>query len=147
MRLEKLLGSIMIAVGVTCLLLGVYSSARMMSVFLPNIEGATKEDLTYFFYASTPQVLLWSIAFATFFASGIFLVKTGPECTSPEDGPASQPSYEELLKEDHMGFSMQPRNEAEERIRFIKSEVLRAIKRLEDLDRQEEATGDPKHSG
>lgn len=142
MRLEKLLGSLMIAVGVTCLLLGISSAVRMMSVYLPSLEEATREKLIYFFYASTPQVLLWSITFATFFASGIFLMKTGPECTSLEDRPASPPSSEEPLKESQMSFDEQPRNEAEERIRVIKSEVLKAIERLEDLDRGETATGD-----
>ncbi|MEM4250458.1 MAG: hypothetical protein QW828_01280 [Candidatus Bathyarchaeia archaeon] len=144
MRLEKLLGSIMIAVGVTCLLVGVSSEARMMSAYLPNLEEATREELIYFFYASTPQVLLWSIAFATFFVSGIFLVKTGPECASLEDGPISPSFSEEPLKESQMSFDEQPRNEAEERIRLIKSEVLKAIERLEDLDRQEASTGDKK---
>jgi len=138
LRLEKLLGTILIAAGIASLLFGIFSAASMMSILIPNLEEVTSKQLISFFYASTPQAILWSIAFATFFASGIFLVKTeSPECNGQEDGLSAPSSLREPLETEvgHRDFDERPRNKAEERIQAIKAEVLKAIERLEELDR------------
>lgn len=126
------------AAGIISLAYGTFSIARIMGVFIPRIEGATVNQLASFFYASMPQAVLWSTAFATFFASGILLEKVS----------ASEPSRQsdelaEILKS-KQGSSgtrstseMKRRREADERVEAIKAEVLKAIQRLERLDNGE----------
>jgi len=133
-----LLGTVLMAAGVACLFFGVFSAARMANILIPNLEEATSKELISFFYASTPQAVLWSIAFATFFASGIFLVKTGSsECNSQQDGLSVLSSLRQPLETEvgHRDFDERPRNKAEERIQTIKAEVLKAIERLQELGR------------
>ncbi len=136
MRLEKILGIVLSAAGLTCLALGIFSVSRLMNIFIPNMEEATSNELASFFYISTPQTILWSIAFVTFFASGMFLTtrtaglteevdelsKVLRESGDPEILAASQDSEEQV------------KSEADNRVLTIKAEVLKAIERLEKLD-------------
>ena len=139
MRLEKLLGIILIAAGLASLLFGIFSAASIMRVLIPNLEEATSRELISFFYASTPQTVLWSITFATFFASGMFLVKaSSSECNGQEDNLSGQSFSRQPLETEaaYRDFDARPRNKAEERIQAIKADVLKAIERLEELDRK-----------
>jgi hypothetical protein len=127
------------AAGIISLTCGTLSTARIMNVFIPKIEEATANQLASFFYASMPQAILWSTAFATFFASGILLEKAS----------ASEPSTQsneltEILKSQQGSSGIRPtsdvkrRREADERVEAIKAEVLKAIQRLERLGNMED---------
>ena len=135
MKLEKILGIVLSVAGLVCLALGILSVSRLMNVFIPNMEEATSNELASFFYISTPQTILWSIAFVTFFASGMFLT-TRPAGSSEEVDELSKVLKERGTPEiDAWGQDLeQVKREAENRVLAIKAEVLKAIERLEKLD-------------
>jgi len=136
---ERLLGRILMAAGIISLTYGTFSTARIMNVFIPKIEEATTNQLASFFCASMPQAILWSTAFATFFASGILLEKV----SASEPGRQSN-ELTEILKFQQGSSGTGPtseikrRREADERVEAIKAEVLKAIQRLERLDNLED---------
>jgi hypothetical protein len=136
LRLEKILGIVLSTAGLTCLALGVFSVSRLLNVFIPNMEEATTNELASFFYVSTPQTILWSIAFVTFFASGMFLVTRTSGLTEEVDElsevlRASGDPETDVEGQDSGG---QVKSEADNRVLTIKAEVLKAIERLEKLD-------------
>jgi len=135
LKLEKILGIVLSVAGLVCLALGILSVSRLMNVFIPNMEEATSNELASFFYISTPQTILWSIAFVTFFASGMFLT-TRPAGSSEEVDELSKVLKERGTPEiDAWGQDLeQVKREAENRVLAIKAEVLKAIERLEKLD-------------
>jgi len=132
----KHLGSILVAAGVTSLAFGVFSTARLMIVFVPRMEEATNSQLASFFYASTPQTILWSIAFATFFISGVYLKTRSSESTVEGIDLTKMLKSRESLGTEHRVEvdDERRRGDAEERIRAVKTEVLKAIERLDKLD-------------
>jgi hypothetical protein len=136
LRLEKILGIVLSAAGLTCLALGIFSVCRLLNVFIPNMEEATTNELASFFYVSTPQTILWSIAFVTFFASGMFLATRTSGLTEEVDElskvlRASGDPETDVEGQDSGG---QVKSEADNRVLTIKAEVLKAIERLEKLD-------------
>ena len=141
-RVEKLLGMLLMTAGVFSLAFGIFSIARLMNIFIPRMEEATISQLASFFYASTPQAILWSIAFATFFASGILMGKASLSESSEQAFSKMLKSRVRLTEGMSVDGEEPPRNEVDERIQAIKNEVLRAIQRLEKLDRLEERTKD-----
>lgn len=136
MRLEKILGIVLSAAGLVCLALGIFSVSRLMNIFIPNMEEATSNELASFFYISTPQTILWSIAFVTFFASGMFLTTRTAGLTEEVDvlskvfGESGDPE----IDAEGQDSDEQVKSEADNRVLTIKAEVLKAIERLEKLD-------------
>ena len=138
-----MLGFVLMAVGVISLAYGILSTARMMSVFIPRIEEATSSQLASFFFASTPQAILWSTAFATFFASGIILQRMDSSGSDRQlDGLSGILKREEEPSGTGPVGNRKRTREADERVQAIKVEVLRAIQRLEMLDNPEDETRD-----
>lgn len=133
MRLERLLGLVLMGAGVMSLILGISLTARLMNILAPRIETATGDQLAAFFYTATPQTLFWSIAFATFFSSGIFLAYPRSSASNAV-GDVSKILRSGATTRTDAGAIERPRSNAEERIQAVTAEVLRAIKRLEKLD-------------
>ena len=129
---------VLIAIGGISLIFGILSIYRIMNVLITNIETVTSSELQAFFYVATPQVILWSIAFTTFFVSGILLARSGSSDLSEltylskslrlDNGPRNQiQKFDRVEKQ---------RNLVDERVLQLKEEVLKAIERLEDLEQQ-----------
>jgi hypothetical protein len=101
------------------------------------MEIASSSELQSFFYVATPQAILWSIAFTTFFTSGIILGRSGTS-------DLSEVTYlSKTLKVDNDSNELETltrrvkqRNLVDERLLVIKEEVLKAIERLERLEQQ-----------
>ncbi len=122
--------------GVMSLILGIFLTARLMSILAPRIEAATGDQLAAFFYTATPQTLFWSIAFATFFSSGVFLVYPRSSASNAVGArDVSKILRSRATTRTDAGAIDRSRSNAEERIQAVTAEVLRAIERLERLDR------------
>lgn len=128
---------ILIVVGGISLIFGILSIYRIMNALITNLENATSKELQAFFYVATPQVILWSIAFTTFFVSGILLGRSG-------SSDLSELSYlSKSLKLDNNQSQIETfdrrekqMNLVDDKILQIKEEVLKAIERLETLEQQ-----------
>ncbi|MGB6681264.1 MAG: hypothetical protein WBF08_08095 [Candidatus Bathyarchaeia archaeon] len=138
MKLYRFLALILIIVGGMSLIFGMLSIYRTMNALIANIEIASSSELQYFFYVATPQAILWSIAFTTFFASGILLGRSG-------SSDLSELTYlSKTLKLDNgskneietLTRGEKQRNLVDERLLQIKNEVLKTIERLESLEQQ-----------
>ena len=138
LKLYRFLALILIMVGGMNLIFGILSIYRTMNALIVNMEIASSSELQSFFYVATPQAILWSIAFTTFFASGILLGRSG-------SSDLSELTYlSKTLKIDNGSKNeLEPltrgekqRNLADERLLQIKEEVLKAIERLESLEQQ-----------
>ena len=89
------------------------------------MEIADINELQSFFYVATPQAILWSIAFTTFFTSGILLGRSGTS-------DISEVTYlSKTLKVDNDSNELETltrrekqRNLVDERLLVIKEEVL-----------------------
>ena len=119
------------------LIFGILSIYQTMNALIVNMEIASSNELQYFFYVATPQAILWSIAFTTFFTSGILLGRSGTS-------DLSEVTYlSKTLKVDNDSNELETltrrvkqRNLVDERLLVIKEEVLKAIERLERLEQQ-----------
>lgn len=120
------------------LIFGIMSIYGTMNALIVNMEIASSSELQSFFYAATPQAILWSIAFTTFFTSGILLGRSG-------SSDLSELTYlSKTLKIDNgskngletLTRGEKQRNLVDERLLQIKEEVLKAIERLESLEQQ-----------
>ena len=138
LKLYRFLALILIMVGGMSLIFGILSIYRTMNALIVNMEIASSSELQSFFYVATPQAILWSIAFTTFFASGILLGRSG-------SSDLSELTYlSKTLKIDNGSKNeLEPltrgekqRNLVDERLLQIKEEVLKAIERLESLEQQ-----------
>ncbi|MCW4042553.1 MAG: hypothetical protein NWE90_02365 [Candidatus Bathyarchaeota archaeon] len=138
MKLYRFLALILIIVGGMSLIFGILSIYRTMNALIANMEIASSSELQSFFYVATPQAILWSIAFTTFFASGILLGRSG-------SSDLSELTYlSKTLKLDNgskneietLTRGEKQRNLVDERLLQIKNEVLKAIERLERLEQQ-----------
>lgn len=138
LKLYRFLALILIIVGGMSLIFGILSIYRTMNTLIANMEIATSSELQSFFYVATPQAILWSIAFTTFFASGILLGRSG-------SSDLSELTYlSKTLKLDNGSKNEletstrgeKQRNLVDERLLRIKEEVLKAIERLESLEQQ-----------
>lgn len=138
LKLYRFLALILIIVGGMSLIFGMLSIYRTMNALIANMEIASSSELQSFFYVATPQAILWSIAFTTFFASGILLGRSG-------SSDLSELTYlSKTLKLDNgskneietLTRGETQRNLVDERLLQIKDEVLKAIERLESLEQQ-----------
>lgn len=138
LKLYRFLALILIIVGGMSLIFGMLSIYRTMNALIANMEIASSSELQSFFYVATPQAILWSIAFTTFFASGILLGRSG-------SSDLSELTYlSKTLKLDNgskneietLTRGEKQRNLVDERLLQIKDEVLKAIERLESLEQQ-----------
>lgn len=138
LKLYRFLALILIIVGGMSLIFGMLSIYRTMNALITNMEIASSSELQSFFYVATPQAILWSIAFTTFFASGILLGRSG-------SSDLSELTYlSKTLKLDNgskneietLTRGEKQRNLVDERLLQIKDEVLKAIERLESLEQQ-----------
>lgn len=138
LKLYRFLALILIIVGGMSLIFGMLSIYRTMNALIANIEISSSSELQYFFYVATPQAILWSIAFTTFFASGILLGRSG-------SSDLSELTYlSKTLKLDNgskneietLTRGEKQRNLVDERLLQIKNEVLKTIERLESLEQQ-----------
>lgn len=138
LKLYRFLALILIIVGGMSLIFGILSIYRTMNALIANMEIASSSELQSFFYVATPQAILWSIAFTTFFASGILLGRSG-------SSDLSELTYlSKTLKLDNgskneietLTRGEKQRNLVDERLLQIKDEVLKAIERLESLEQQ-----------
>lgn len=138
MRLHGFLAMILIIVGGISLIFGIMSIYRIMNALITNLENATSSELQAFFYVATPQVILWSIAFTTFFVSGILLGKSGSsdltELTYLSKSLKLDDSQRNQIETFDRGEKQ--RNLVDEKVLQIKEEVLKAIERLENLEQQ-----------
>jgi hypothetical protein len=125
-------------VGGMSLIFGIISIYGTMNALIVNMEIASSSKLQSFFYAATPHAILWSIAFTTFFTSGILLGRSG-------SSDLSELTYlSKTLKIDNgskneletLTRGEKQRNLVDERLLQIKEEVLKAIERLESLEQQ-----------
>lgn len=138
LKLYRFLALILIMVGGMSLIFGILSIYNTMNALIINMEIASSSELQSFFYVATPQAILWSIAFTTFFASGILLGRSG-------SSDLSELTYlSKTLKIDNgskneletLTRGEKQRNLVDERLLQIKEEVLKAIERLESLEQQ-----------
>jgi hypothetical protein len=138
LKLYRFLALILIMVGGMSLIFGILSIYRIMNALIVNMEIASSSELESFFYVATPQAILWSIAFTTFFASGILLGRS-------ESSDLSELTYlSKTLKIDNgskneletLTRREKQRNLVDERLLQIKEEVLKTIERLESLEQQ-----------
>ena len=138
LKLYRFLALILIIVGGMSLIFGMLSIYRTMNALIANMEIASSSELQSFFYVATPQAILWSIAFTTFFASGILLGRSGSSDLS------ELTYFSKTLKLDNgskneietLTRGEKQRNLVDERLLQIKDEVLKAIERLESLEQQ-----------
>ena len=138
LKLYRFLALILIMVGGMSLIFGILSIYRTMNALIVNMEIASSSELQSFFYVATPQAILWSIAFTTFFASGILLGRSGSSDLSEltylsktlKIDNGSKNELEPLTRREKQ------RNLVDERLLQIKEEVLKAIERLESLEQQ-----------
>ncbi len=120
------------------LIFGMLSIYRTMNALIANMEIASSSELQSFFYVATPQVILWSIAFTTFFASGILLGRSGSSDLSELTYLSKTLKLDNGSKNEMETFTRgeKQRNLVDERLLQIKDEVLKAIERLESLEQQ-----------
>ena len=120
------------------LIYGTLSIYRTMNALIANMEIATSSELQSFFYVATPQAILWSIAFTTFFASGILLGRSGSSDLSELTYLSKTLKLDNGSKNELETFTRgeKQRNLVDERLLQIKEEVLKAIERLENLEQQ-----------
>ncbi|MEE9458957.1 MAG: hypothetical protein V3V84_04245 [Candidatus Bathyarchaeia archaeon] len=138
MKLYRFLALILIIVGGMSLIFGMLSIYRTMNALIANMEIASSSELQSFFYVATPQVILWSIAFTTFFASGILLGRSGSSDLSELTYLSKTLKLDNGSKNEMETFTRgeKQRNLVDERLLQIKDEVLKAIERLESLEQQ-----------
>jgi hypothetical protein len=107
-----------------------------MNAFIPSMETATISEFKSFYYLATPHAILWSIAFTTFFGSGIFLGRYGSSEISELTFLSKTLKFDDVSKNELETFtrSAKQRNLADERLLEIKEEVLKAIERLQSLE-------------
>jgi hypothetical protein len=136
--LYRFLALILIIVGGMSLIFGMLSIYRTMNALIANMEIASSSELQSFFYVATPQVILWSIAFTTFFASGILLGRSGSSDLSELTYLSKTLKLDNGSKNEMETFTRgeKQRNLVDERLLQIKDEVLKAIERLESLEQQ-----------
>lgn len=120
------------------LIFGMLSIYRTMNALIANMEIASSSELQSFFYVATPQVILWSIAFTTFFASGILLGRSGSSDLSELTYLSKTLKLDNGSKNEMETFTRgeKQRNLVDERLLQIKDEVLKAIERLKSLEQQ-----------
>jgi hypothetical protein len=138
LKLYKVLALILIIAGGISLIFGILSIYRIMNALIPSMEIATISELESFFYVATPQAILWSIAFTTFFASGILLGRSGTSELSELTFLSKTLKLDNSSKKELEPFIRREkqRNLVDERLLQIKEEVLKAIERLESLEQQ-----------
>lgn|GEM_PF-1222464 len=138
LKLYRFLALILIIVGGMSLIFGMLSIYRTMNALIANMEIASSSELQSFFYVATPQVILWSIAFTTFFASGILLGRSGSSDLSELTYLSKTLKLDNGSKNEMETFTRgeKQRNLVDERLLQIKDEVLKAIERLESLEQQ-----------
>ncbi|WP_455369733.1 hypothetical protein [[Eubacterium] cellulosolvens] len=138
MKLNRFLALILIIAGGISLIFGILSIYRTMNVLMENMEIATNSELQSFFYVATPQAILWSIAFTTFFSSGILIGKADSSDLSELTYLSKTSKLDNGSKNELETFARgeKKRNLADERLLQIKEEVLKAIERLESLEQQ-----------
>jgi len=141
LKLYKVLALILIIAGGISLIFGILSIYRIMNALIPSMEIATISELESFFYVATPQAILWSIAFTTFFASGILLGRSGTSELSELTFLSKTLKLDNSSKNELEPFTRREkqRNLVDERLLQIKEEVLKAIERLESLEQQKKA--------
>ena len=120
------------------LIFGMLSIYRTMNALIANMEIASSSELPSFFYVATPQAILWSIAFTTFFASGILLGRSGSSDLSELTYLSKTLKLDNGSKNEMETFTRgeKQRNLVDERLLQIKDEVLKAIERLKSLEQQ-----------
>lgn len=120
------------------LIFGMLSIYRTMNALIANMEIASSSELQSFFYVATPQAILWSIAFTTFFASGILLGRSGSSDLSELTYLSKTLKLDNGSKNEMETFTRgeKQRNLVDERLLQIKDEVLKAIERLKSLEQQ-----------
>lgn len=138
LKLNRFLALILIIAGGISLIFGILSIYRTMNVLMENMEIATNSELQSFFYVATPQAILWSIAFTTFFSSGILIGKADSSDLSELTYLSKTSKLDNGSKNELETFARgeKKRNLADERLLQIKEEVLKAIERLESLEQQ-----------
>ncbi len=138
MRLHRFLAMILIIVGGISLIFGILSIYSIMNTFFTDLENATSSELQAFFYVATPQVILWSIAFTTFFVSGILLGRSGSSDLSELTYLSKSLKLDNNQRSKNETFDRgeKQRNLVDERVQQMKEEVLKAIERLENLEQQ-----------
>jgi len=138
LKLYRFLALILIIVGGMSLIFGILSIYRTMNALIANMEIASSSELQSFFYVATPQAILWSIAFTTFFASGILLGRSGSSDLSELTYLSKTLKLDNGSKNEMETLTRgeKQRNLVDERLLQIKDEVLKAIERLERLEQQ-----------
>ncbi len=138
LKLYRFLALILIIVGGMSLIFGMLSIYRTMNALIANMEIASSSELQSFFYVATPQAILWSIAFTTFFASGILLGRSGSSDLSELTYLSKTLKLDNGSKNEMETFTRgeKQRNSVDERLLQIKDEVLKAIERLKSLEQQ-----------
>lgn len=138
LKLYRFLALILIIVGGMSLIFGMLSIYRTMNALIANMEIASSSELQSFFYVATPQAILWSIAFTTFFASGILLGRSGSSDLSELTYLSKTLKLDNGSKNEMETFTRgeKQRNLVDERLLQIKDEVLKAIERLKSLEQQ-----------
>lgn len=138
LKLYRFLALILIIVGGMSLIFGMLSIYRTMNALIANIEISSSSELQYFFYVATPQAILWSIAFTTFFASGILLGRSGSSNLSELTYLSKTLKLDNGSKNEIETLTRgeKQRNLVDERLLQIKNEVLKTIERLESLEQQ-----------
>ena len=138
LKLYRFLALILIMVGGMSLIFGILSIYRTMNALIVNMEIASSSELQSFFYVATPQAILWSIAFTTFFASGILLGRSGSSDLSELTYLSKTLKIDNGSKNELKPLTRgeKQRNLVDERLLQIKEEVLKAIERLESLEQQ-----------
>ena len=128
----------MIVVGGISLIFGILSIYRIMNALIANLENATSSELQAFFYVATPQVILWSIAFTTFFVSGILLGRSGLSDLSELAYLSNSLKLDNNQRNPIVPFERREmqRNLVDDKLLQIKEKVLKAIERLENLEQQ-----------
>ena len=128
----------MIVVGGISLIFGILSIYRIMNALIANLENATSSELQAFFYVATPQVILWSIAFTTFFVSGILLGRSGLSDLSELAYLSNSLKLDNNQRNPIVPFERREmqRNLIDDKLLQIKEKVLKAIERLENLEQQ-----------
>jgi hypothetical protein len=123
-------------VGGMSLIFGILSIYRTMNALIVNMEIASSSELQSFFYVATPHAILWSIAFTTFFASGILLGRSGSSDLSELTYLSKTLKMDNSSKNELETLTRgeKQRNLVDERLLQIKEEVLKAIERLESLE-------------
>jgi hypothetical protein len=120
----------MVVFGIASLILEITLTVRFTSL-IQNVHSTTNNELSTLTYAVVVQAILLMGIFATFFATGIFLLKASSgygavrlsrsSCVSQESG--------------HVNGERLHASEAEQRLMEVKREILEAMERLEELDR------------